>query len=45
MPDLENSEETVIFRVQRAYSQVLENGVNTVGLMKCLESVTYLMKY
>lgn len=31
MPGLENSEETVIFKVQRAYSQVLEYGVNSMG--------------
>lgn len=33
MPGLENSEEIVIFRVQRAYSQVVESGVNAVGFI------------
>lgn len=33
MSGLENSEEIVIFRVQRVYSQVLENGVSSVGFM------------
>lgn len=34
MSGLENSEEIVIFRVQRVYSQVLENGVSSVGFMR-----------
>lgn len=40
MPGLENSEEIVIFRVQRAYSQVLENGVNAVGFIGKIHYIT-----
>lgn len=40
MPRLENSEEIVIFRFQRVYSQVLENGVNAVGFIGKIYYVT-----
>lgn len=40
MPGLENSEEIVIFRVQRVYSQVLENGVNAVGFTRKIYHIT-----
>lgn len=40
MPGLENSEEIVIFRVQRADSQVLENGVNAVGFIGKIYYIT-----
>ena len=40
MLGLENSEEIAIFSVQRAYSQILENGVNAVGFTGKIHYIT-----